>query len=618
MMRSCLILLFVLTGPAALHAQRGCPCPDSVTLFLQLDEPFRSRKLSTGTPWDVWPDGSYPDIQIKLKPSSKNYDCGPEGCDALCPGYFRTIELPRATDRQESLSLTLPGQEARDYPGCRNANGVCEEVQGAVGFSNVLLPNEPFHLFAVDIDLIRHDLIFEHADDVFRSSVASDDLEHVSSEPVCHLQSPNPANPFVSDCVLTLRGRRVGLVRIVKDPTSPLSYRKAPAKDALRRIEEGLRRDQGSWDYSYDAPSRVLIGTERYEQFFTIFEQRLREEQKQAAEPCDVWSLYRIGLKYSTLAGPLGFEDPQVSVGPRILEIAYDNAIGVYAALEGLAALAFEGLAPDSAGAAAGQLTEGQRIVVSALDQLVERDYPALLGKVSSAEETLEVLNQLDRQLGGALGEGWDYRSYVNRTRVQDLKTAVATRLMEQWRQSDLRGAAINRQVARLREMVADPAKFGKLGKVLKVAGRAAQVVGVVQSLLPPGFFSQEYQQRRQRFMETIRGTTSVHMGDMGFPRSLAWGDVLKPFQGEALSLEGRCLALKNLPASVCAGLGTLEPAPATGDAGASFPPSPADEKPERKESEKKPPEAVEKRIAACVADGLPLEFCRELQGSKP
>jgi hypothetical protein len=189
---------------------------------------------------------------------------------------------------------------------------------------------------------------------------------------------------------------------------------------------------------------------------------------------------------------------------------------------------------------------------------------------------------------------------------------------MEQWRQSDLRGAAINRQVARLREMVADPAKFGKLGKVLKVAGRAAQVVGVVQSLLPPGFFSQEYQQRRQRFMETIRGTTSVHMGDMGFPRSLAWGDVLKPFQGEALSLEGRCLALKNLPASVCAGLGTLEPAPATGDAGASFPPSPADEKPERKESEKKPPEAVEKRIAACVADGLPLEFCRELQGSKP
>ena len=72
MMRSCLPLLLFLTSPAALHAQRGCPCPDSVALVLQLDEPFRSRKLSTGSPWDVWPDGNYPDIQIKLKPSSKN------------------------------------------------------------------------------------------------------------------------------------------------------------------------------------------------------------------------------------------------------------------------------------------------------------------------------------------------------------------------------------------------------------------------------------------------------------------------------------------------------------------------------------------------------------------
>ena len=618
MMRSCLPLLLFLTSPAALHAQRGCPCPDSVALFLQLDEPFRSRKLSTGSPWDVWPDGNYPDIQIKLKPSSKNYDCGPEGCDTLCPGYFRTIELPRATDRQESFSLTLPGQEAREYPGCRYANGVCEEVQGAVGFPNVLLPSEPFHLFVVDIDLIRHDLIFEHADDVFRSSVASDDLEHVSSEPVCHLQSPNPANPFVSDCVLTLRGRRVGLVRIVKDPTSPLSYRKASAKDALSRIEEGLRQDQGNWEYSFDLQSRVLVGTERYEQFFTFFEQRLREEQKQAAEPCDVWALYRIGLKYSTLAGPLGFEDPRVSVGPRILEIAYDNAIGVYAALEGLAALAFEGEAPDDAGAAAGQLKVGEDIVVLALDQLVERDYAALLRRVSSAEETLEVLDRLDRQLEGALGEKWDYRSYVNRTRVQDLKTTVAARLMEQWRQSDLRGAAMSRQIARLKDMVANPGKYGKLGKVVKVAGRAARVVGVVQSLLPPGFFSQEYQQRRQRFLETIRGLTSVHMGDMGFPRSFAWGDVMKPFQGEALTLEGRCLALKNLPTSVCAGLGTLESLSPQQETVAPDPLSPIGPTPERRESERNSAESAEKQVANCVARGLPLGLCRDLQGLKP
>lgn len=618
MKRSCLTLLLVLTSPAALHAQRGCPCPDSVALFLQLDEPFRSRKLSTGAPWDVWPDGNYPDIQIKLKPSSKNYDCGPEGCDTLCPGYFRTVELPRATDRQESFPLTLPGQEARQYPGCRYANGVCEEVQGAVGFPNVMLPNEPFHLFAVDIDLIRHDLIFEHADDVFRSSVASDDLEHVSSEPVCHLQSPNPANPFVSDCVLTLRGRRVGLVRVIKDPASILSYRKAPAKEALRRIEEGLRQDQGNWEYSFDLQSRVMAGTDRYELLFRVLEQRLREEQSQAAEPCDVRALYRVGLKYSTTAGPLGLEDPNVSVGARMLEIAYDNAIGVYAALEGLAALAFEETEPESAGAALGQLTEGRRIVQLALDQLVERDYAALLRRVSSAEETLEVLDRLDRQLGGALGENWDYRSVVTRTRAQDLKTTVAARLMEQWRQSDLRGAAMNRQIARLKDMVANPGKYGKLGKVVKVAGRAAQVVGIVQSLLPPGFFSQEYQQRRQQFLDTIRGTTSARMSDMGFPPSTAWGDVLQPFQGETLTLEARCLALKNIPASVCAGLGTLESAPAAGEATASSPPIPAVEQPERKESERKPPESVEKRIAACVADGLPLAFCRELQGSKP
>jgi hypothetical protein len=43
-----LSLLVLLLSPALLHAQRGCPCPDSASLFLQLDP----------TPWDVWPEAT--------------------------------------------------------------------------------------------------------------------------------------------------------------------------------------------------------------------------------------------------------------------------------------------------------------------------------------------------------------------------------------------------------------------------------------------------------------------------------------------------------------------------------------------------------------------------------
>ena len=66
-----LSLLVLLLSPALLQAQRGCPCPDSVSLFLQLDEPFRSRKLD-GTPWDVFPEGTFPDIGVKRFPSHQN------------------------------------------------------------------------------------------------------------------------------------------------------------------------------------------------------------------------------------------------------------------------------------------------------------------------------------------------------------------------------------------------------------------------------------------------------------------------------------------------------------------------------------------------------------------
>jgi hypothetical protein len=617
MTRLILPLLLLLAGPALLQAQRGCPCPDSVSLFLQLDESYRARKLEGG-PWDVWPEGTFPDIRIKLKPSTKNFDCGPEGCDALCPGYFRTIELPRLTDKKASITINLPGQQPVQLPGCNYNGSVCQEVSTAIGFENVVMPNEPFHFFAVDEDLLLHDLIFEHAKDEFRSKEASEHFEHVSSEPLCQMTSPNPANPYVSDCILTIKGRRVGLVRIIKDPQSLLSYRKAPLKEPLAKIEEGLRQDKGKWEYSYDAQSRVLTGTGRYQLFFDVFERRFREEQKKAAEPCDIRDLYRVALKYSTLAGPLGFEDPNVDPGWRMLEAAYDYPIGIYSALEGLAALVFEGVLPDNPGDVAAQADEGRLILEKSLDRLIEQDYAAALRKVSTADETLALLNGLDKQLGGALAESWDYRALVTRTRVQDLKTVVATNLVQQWRQSDLRGAAISRRISTLKEMAANPAKFGRVGKLLGVGGKVLTAASIAQLLLPPGFFSQEYQQNRQKFLEMIRGTTSGQMGDMGFRPSSAWGDVLKPFQGDALTLEGRCLALKNIPDSICAAIGSLEP---SAPQGAPVPPdpfSPVSPDVNKSESERKAPESVEKQIANCVARGLPLGLCRELQGLQP
>jgi hypothetical protein len=614
-----LSLLVLLLSPALLKAQRGCPCPDSVSLFLQLDESYRARKFEGG-PWDVWPEGTFPDIRIKLKPSTKNYDCGPEGCDTLCPGYFKTIELPRLTDKKASITVNLPGQQPLQLPGCNYNGSTCQEVSTAIGFENVTLPNEPFHFFALDEDLLLHDLIFEHAKDEFRSKEASEHFEHVSSEPLCQMTSPNPANPYVSDCVLTIKGRRVGLVRIIKDPQSLLSYRKAPLKEPLEKIRKGLREDFGKWDYAYDAQARVLIGTDRYQPFFDNYEKAFREEQKAAAEPCDVRDLYRIALKYSVKAGPLGFYDPNVGAGWRTLEALGDSVVGVYSGLEGLAALIYEGVLPDNAADAEAQLAVGKRALAEGLDKLIEQDYAALLRKVSTADETLELLNGLDSQLGGALAESWDYKTLVARTRVQDLKTVVATNLMQQWRQSDIRGRAVSGRIAVLKDMVANPGKYGKIGKVVKGAGIAGTVLMIVQSALPPAFFSQEYQERRLKFLETIRGVTAFQMGDMGFRQSSAWGDVLKDFQGglNATTVEERCLALQKIPATVCAGLSALQVDAPVGAPVAPDPFSPGSPDVNKSDSERKAPESIEKQIANCVARGLPLGLCRELQGLKP
>jgi len=185
-----------------------------------------------------------------LKPSSKDFDCGPEGCDSLCPGYFKTIVLPREQDNKKTITITLPDQSPITLPGCTITRGVCEEVTTSAGFENVTLPNEPFHFFAVDQDILLHDLIFEHSTNLFRHDFAHENFEHTSTDPLCQLKLSNPANPFVSECALSLRGKRVGRVIIVKDPNAVISYRNAPLKEPLAKIQDVVPR----WSADRDPP----------------------------------------------------------------------------------------------------------------------------------------------------------------------------------------------------------------------------------------------------------------------------------------------------------------------------------------------------------------------------
>jgi len=401
MSRSFLLLLL---SPATLLAQQGCPCPDSVSLFLELDEPFKSRKLD-GTPWDVWPEGSFPDIRIMLKPSSKDFDCGPEGCDSLCPGYFKTIVLPREQDNKKTITITLPDQSPITLPGCTITRGVCEEVTTSAGFENVTLPNEPFHFFAVDQDILLHDLIFEHSTNLFRHDFAHENFEHTSTDPLCQLKLSNPANPFVSECALSLRGKRVGRVIIVKDPNAVISYRNAPLKEPLAKIQDGLRKDFGKWAYSYDGDLRADLVFEKYQRFFDNYYKTFREEQKKAAEPCDIRDVYRTALKYSVKAGPLGFYDPNVTGFQRIKEAVGDFALGEMAAFAAIYNLAAEQILSDTKLDQLSVAQEGANLVRDALDRLIETDYTEMLRKASSADETLEILNGLDNYLGGTLSE---------------------------------------------------------------------------------------------------------------------------------------------------------------------------------------------------------------------
>jgi hypothetical protein len=630
MKRISVTVCYFLLSSFSLSGQQSCPCAEEVDLFFVLEPPFNRLKPSGGT-WDVWPDGTYPDVRLILKPSSQGFDCTGDDCEQICPLFFAPVSLPRDEDGNKRVSLNLFASDGIPksiaFPACdlggSSGSLYCNEVSEGVAFENVRLPPGPFHLFAVDLDSFGfHDLIFEHAKPLFREKLASENFENTSASAACDLRSGSGKNSHISSCDLVVMGRKIGSVYVVKRKDAILSYRRGSTPEPLQLIRNSLKESLFKWDYSYDIGARFQIIDGKSGDFFDQFLARFNEEQKQAAKNCDVREIYRVALKYSVKAGPLGFYDPSVGVKNRLVEVSSDilrdrinELAGIYDWVMSPIVEAVVGESPPPAGAAGPSVSDSVAVMQAALDGLVERDFTEAIMKVNTPDEIVETLDRLDDMLGGALAESWDYRSTQLRSQLMGNKVAVATELQRRWRNSALRHTALQRVHVKIRNGI------GVLdSKVLAPINMAAALLnGFGRAYFPPGFFSEDYQSRRLSFLGSVRANTGLRMSEIGFARSSVWGDVLKDFQGglQATTVKERCQMLGYQP-DICAFLAPNEPnavlpksalvAPAGNDLnGRSAIPS------NGAPSNGAPASPIQDALRRCVAGGISLARCQEL-----
>ena len=224
------------------------------------------------------------------------------------------VRLPRPEDTPASVQFA-PFAEP-NVRGCQTqamtfGSGDAKSLHCASGyrvaFKNVPLPSGRFRVFVADIDLFRHDLVFEHSQAHYRIQCGDfpcENQNHVSADEFCEYR---PDRSPLGLCNLTLKsGFRMGRLDIAaSDDKSSLTRSLLPTEVASRiladiRTRNAPRISQGMWTERGDA----LLGAWKpvFDAIYEDFEKSIRS----GGAKCRIDEIYRLANEAMLRAGPLG------------------------------------------------------------------------------------------------------------------------------------------------------------------------------------------------------------------------------------------------------------------------------------------------------------------------